>query len=213
MTILADFEIKELCINYNEDPNFKPMISPFKATQVKEQTYTAPTTTKDNTRRVISYGLSSFGYDIRLKPKDLKVFTNINSLVIDPRRVDPRIYAPLDIYYDGQDNAPFVILPPNTGMLGHTVETFNIPKDVLGSCTGKSTYARCFISVIVTPLEPGWSGELVVEVVNHGPLPARVYLDQGIAQLTFLRGNACETNYEDRNGKYQQQVGTQDAIV
>lgn len=210
MSILNDEEITELCVGVSE-----PMITPFLSEQVKIQEYKrlGDDDGERRERKVISYGLSSFGYDIRLNDVELKVFSKDNYQVVDPRKVNSGIYNKPVIHYDEDDKAPYVILPSNTGMLGHSVETFNIPRNVLVNALGKSTYARCFVSVIVTPLEPGWKGQLVIEVVNHSPLPVRVYLSQGICQLIFLRGEDCKVSYADRGGKYQNQSGTQDSLV
>lgn len=147
---------------------------------------------------VISYGTSSYGYDIRCD-RYFKIFTNINTTLIDPKNFDPRAFV------DFQGD--FCIIPPHSFALASTVETFKMPRDVLGICLGKSTYARCGIIVNVTPLEPGWEGILTLELSNTTPLPAKIYAGEGIAQLIFLRGNPCETSYADRSGKYQNQVG------
>lgn len=215
MSILADIEIKELCTKpptWGDDTN---MIIPFVDQQINAEEFKhfSDGDGERSIRKILSYGLSSYGYDIRLNNKELKVFTNDSGLIVDPRKIDAKIYKTPEILFDESDNAAYVILPPNTGLLGHSVEYFRIPKDVVGTALGKSTYARCFISVIVTPLEPGWEGQLVIEVVNHSPLPTRVYLNQGICQIMFHKGNPCEVNYGDRRGKYMRQLGTIDAIV
>lgn len=197
MSILADWEIEELCTGE------KPMISPF---------YPESKRYSEAGHRVPSYGNSSYGYDIQLSDKELKVFTDVHGGEIDIRNIDPDIYFVPKVKF-AEDGAPYVILPPNGFLLGHTVEWFDMPKDVLGNCLGKSTYARGGMSVIVTPLEPEWEGNLVVEIVNNTTLPARVYLNCGIAQLTLLRGNPCRVTYKDRDGKYQGQKGTQDSIA
>lgn len=204
--ILADSEIIKLCQGNT------PMISPFLDHLVREEEY-LDTNACEQIRKVISYGCSSGGYDIRLAREDLKVFTNLNSRIIDPRRIDSAVYTMPIIHLD-EDGAEYVLLPPNTGMLGHTVEWFNMPRDVLGVCWGKSTYARCFISIIVTPLEPGWEGKLVVEIVNHTNSPAKIYLNQGIGQIVFNRlVGEVSTSYADRGGKYMGQRSTVDALV
>ncbi|MDE2781348.1 MAG: dCTP deaminase [Gemmatimonadota bacterium] len=147
----------------------------------------------------ISYGLSSFGYDIRVAP-EFKVFTNVHNLVVDPKSFDERSFVHVD--------APECIIPPNSFALARTVEHFRIPRDVLVLCVGKSTYARCGIIVNVTPLEPTWEGYLTLEISNTTPLPARIYGGEGIAQLVFFQGDeAPEVAYADRKGKYQGQVG------
>ncbi len=147
----------------------------------------------------ISYGLSSFGYDIRVAP-EFKVFTNVHNLVVDPKKFDERSFV------DVTDRD--CIIPPNSFALARTVERFRIPRDVLVLCVGKSTYARCGIIVNVTPLEPTWEGFLTLEISNTTPLPARIYGDEGIAQLVFFQGDEPpEVAYADRKGKYQGQVG------
>ncbi len=148
---------------------------------------------------VISYGVSSYGYDIRVS-NEFKIFTNVNSAVVDPKQFVPESF----IDYKGD----VCIIPPNSFVLSRTVEYFKIPRDVLVVCVGKSTYARCGLIVNVTPLEPEWEGYLTLEISNTTPLPAKVYANEGIAQLLFLAGDEpCETSYKDKKGKYQSQVG------
>jgi dCTP deaminase len=150
-------------------------------------------------RGMISYGLSSYGYDIRLSD-EYKIFTNVHGAIVDPKGFDPKAF----VDYKG----PFCVVPPNSFALARSVEYFKIPKNVLAICLGKSTYARCGIIVNVTPLEPGWEGHLTIEISNTTPLPAKVYSGEGIAQLLFLEGEEpCETSYADRKGKYQSQQG------
>ncbi len=161
------------------------MIEPFEAAQVRNGN--------------ISYGLSSFGYDIRVA-REFKVFTNVHHLVVDPKVFDERSFVDV--------SAGECIIPPNSFALARTVERFRIPEDVLVLCVGKSTYARCGILVNVTPLEPTWEGYLTLEISNTTPLPARIYGDEGIAQLIFFQGDeAPEVTYADRKGKYQGQIG------
>lgn len=161
------------------------MIEPFEARQVREGS--------------VSFGLSSFGYDIRVS-SEFKVFTNVHNLVVDPKDFDERSFVDV--------KSPECIIPPNSFALARTVEHFRIPRDVLVLCVGKSTYARCGIIVNVTPLEPSWEGFLTLEISNTTPLPARIYGGEGIAQLVFFQGDeAPETTYADRRGKYQGQVG------
>ena len=150
---------------------------------------------------VVSYGLSSYGYDVRVAD-EFKVFTNINTTVIDPKSFDPRSFVDL--------KAPVCIVPPNSFALARTVEYFRIPRDVLTVCLGKSTYARCGIIVNVTPFEPEWEGTATLEISNTTPLPARIYANEGIAQVLFFQSDeACMTSYADKKGKYQaQQVVT-----
>jgi dCTP deaminase len=150
-------------------------------------------------RGIVSYGLSSYGYDVRIAD-DFKVFTNVYSSIVDPKAF--RGDAFVDVKSD------VCVVPPNSFALGRTVEYFRIPDDVLVLCVGKSTYARCGIIVNVTPFEPGWEGTVTLEISNTTPLPARVYAGEGIAQVIFLRAaERCETSYADRAGKYQSQAG------
>jgi len=149
----------------------------------------------------ISFGLSSFGYDIRID-RHFRVFTNVFGTVVDPKAFDARGLVEVE----GDE----CVIPPNSFVLGLSVERFRIPRDILALCVGKSTYARCGIIVNVTPFEPGWEGRAVIEVSNTTPLPAKVYAGEGIAQVLFLKGSeACRTSYMDRKGKYQ----GQDSIV
>jgi dCTP deaminase len=147
----------------------------------------------------ISYGVSSYGYDIRVAP-DFKVFTNVHNVVVDPKNFNDRSFV--DVL------EPECIIPPNSFALARTVEYFRIPRDVLVVCLGKSTYARCGIIINVTPLEPTWEGHLTLEISNTTPLPAKIYADEGIAQLLFFQGDdEPETAYADRKGKYMGQKG------
>lgn len=164
------------------------MIEPFVDGQVKQV----------EGKKVISYGLSSFGYDLRVSNK-FKLFTDINNSLVDPK--DFREDAFVDIEGDS------CIIPPNSFALAKSVEYFKIPRDVLTMCIGKSTYARCGIIVNVTPFEPEWEGYVTLEISNTTPLPAKIYANEGLAQVIFYRGNeACETSYKDRGGKYMDQV-------
>jgi dCTP deaminase len=148
---------------------------------------------------VVSFGLSSYGYDIRVAD-EFKVFTNINNTVIDPKNFDPRSFV--DIQSD------VCIVPPNSFALGRTIEYFRIPRDILTVCLGKSTYARCGIIVNVTPFEPEWEGFVTLEISNTTPLPAKIYANEGIAQVLFLQGDEpCERSYADKRGKYLKQTG------
>lgn len=158
-------------------------------------------------RRIISAGLSSYGYDLRLAPDGFRVFSPIASTEIDPKNFDEGslVNAPLKTSEDGSQ---YWLMPPHTYALGVTVETFNIPRNVLGICMGKSTYARSGIIVNTTPLEPGWRGRLVLEFSNSADLPVRIYANEGVAQVTFFESDEdCETSYADRKGKYQNQEG------
>lgn len=147
----------------------------------------------------ISYGVSSYGYDIRVAP-EFKVFTNVHNLIVDPKDFDDRSFVDI--------NAKECIIPPNSFALARTVEYFRIPRDTLVICVGKSTYARCGIIVNVTPLEPTWEGYLTLEISNTTPLPAKIYADEGIAQLLFFQGDELPSvAYADRKGKYMNQKG------
>lgn len=165
------------------------MISPFESGQVKEL----------NGDRVISYGTSSYGYDVRCS-RDFKVFTNIYSAIVDPKDFDEKSFV--DVQGD------VCIIPPNSFALARTVEYFRIPRSVLTICLGKSTYARCGIILNVTPLEPEWEGHVTLEFSNTTNLPAKIYANEGVAQMLFFEADeVCETSYADRNGKYQGQTG------
>ena len=165
------------------------MISPFEAGQVREI----------GGRKVISYGTSSYGYDVRCS-NIFKLFTNINSTIVDPKNFDP------DSFVDVEGD--HCIIPPNSFALASTVEYFRIPKNVLTVCVGKSTYARCGIIVNVTPFEPEWEGFVTLEISNTTPLPARIYANEGIAQVVFFTGDEPpEVSYGDKKGKYQGQHG------
>jgi len=148
---------------------------------------------------VISYGVSSYGYDMRVAD-EFKIFTNINNTVVDPKDFDPKSFVEI--------KGDVCIIPPNSFALARSVEYFRIPRDVLVICIGKSTYARCGIIVNVTTLEPMWEGFLTIEISNTTPLPAKIYANEGIAQLIFLKAEEeCEVSYADRKGKYQAQQG------
>jgi dCTP deaminase len=148
---------------------------------------------------VVSYGLSSYGYDIRVAD-EFKVFTNINSTVVDPKNFDARSFVDI--------KADVCIIPPNSFALAKTVEYFRIPRDVLTVCVGKSTYARCGLIVNVTPFEPEWEGYVTLEISNTTPLPAKVYANEGISQVLFFQSDEiCEVSYADKKGKYQKQQG------
>jgi dCTP deaminase len=177
MTVKSDRWIKRMALEHG-------MIDPFEDRQVRQG--------------VISYGVSSYGYDIRVAD-EFKVFTNINTTVIDPKAFDPRSF--IDV------KAPICIVPPNSFALARTVEYFRIPRDVLTVCLGKSTYARCGIIVNVTPFEPEWEGTATLEISNTTPLPAKIYANEGIAQVLFFQSDEpCETSYADKRGKYQSQL-------
>ncbi len=165
------------------------MIEPFEPGQVRHNGGT----------RLISYGTSSYGYDVRCAD-EFKIFTNINSAVVDPKNFDESSFVDL--------KSPVCIIPPNSFALARTVEFFRIPRNVLTICLGKSTYARCGIIVNVTPLEPEWEGHVTLEFSNTTPLPAKIYANEGVAQILFFESDeVCETSYRDRGGKYQGQTG------
>ncbi len=165
------------------------MIDPFEPGQVRQS----------DGRPIVSYGTSSYGYDVRCAP-EFKIFTNINSAIVDPKRFDQSSFVDL--------TAETCIIPPNSFALARTIEFFRIPRNVLTICVGKSTYARCGIIVNVTPLEPEWEGHVTLEFSNTTPLPARIYANEGVAQMLFFESDEpCETSYRDRGGKYQGQRG------
>lgn len=200
MSILADWQILELCEK-------QKMIVPFERESINTMV------TAKGPQKILSYGISSYGYDIVLSRKDLKLFTNLNGILSDPRKLNVDVYTEPKLCVD-EDGLEYVVLPPNSMMLGHTREYFNVPRDVLVTCLGKSTYARIGIFPLVTPLEPTWEGNLVVEIVNSTNTHAKIYPDQGIAQLLFNKTDAlCNVSYKDRGGKYDKQVGTQNPLV
>ena len=177
MAIKSDRWIKRMALEHK-------MIEPFEDRQVRAG--------------VVSYGLSSYGYDIRVAD-EFKVFTNINTTLIDPKNFDPRSFVDL--------KADVCIVPPNSFALARTVEYFRIPRDVLTVCLGKSTYARCGIIVNVTPFEPEWEGTVTLEISNTTPLPAKIYANEGIAQVLFFQSDEpCEVSYGEKKGKYQSQL-------
>ena len=150
-------------------------------------------------KRIVSYGTSSYGYDIRCST-EFKIFTNINAAVVDPKAFDDSSF----IEFQGD----VCIIPPNSFVLARTIEYFRIPRNVLTICVGKSTYARCGIIVNVTPFEPEWEGYVTLEFSNTTPLPAKIYANEGVAQVLFFESEEeCETSYKDRKGKYQGQTG------
>ncbi len=182
MSIKSDRWIRRMALEHR-------MIEPFEPSQVRET----------DKGRVISYGTSSYGYDVRCAD-EFKIFTNINSVIVDPKAFDTNSFVDL--------KADVCIIPPNSFALARTVEYFRIPRNVLCICMGKSTFARCGIIVNVTPLEPEWEGHITLEISNTTPLPAKVYAHEGIAQILFLESDeVCEVSYQDRGGKYQGQRG------
>ena len=166
------------------------MIEPFSENQVRLD---------DNGNKLISYGVSSYGYDVRCS-NEFKVFTNIHSAVVDPKSFDEKSFVDIE--------SDICVIPPNSFALARTVEYFRIPRNVLTICLGKSTYARCGIIVNVTPLEPEWEGHVTLEFSNTTNLPAKIYAGEGVAQMLFFESDEeCETSYKDRGGKYQGQTG------
>ena len=161
------------------------MIDPFQDRQVRQGT--------------VSFGLSSYGYDMRVA-REFKIFTNVNNAIVDPKNFDDASF----VHYEGD----VCIVPPNSFALARSVEYFRIPRNVLTLCVGKSTYARCGIITNVTPFEPEWEGFVTLEISNTTPLPARIYANEGIAEVIFFESDeTCEVSYADRKGKYQGQVG------
>jgi dCTP deaminase len=176
MSVKADKWIRKMAVEHR-------MIEPFSEKQVRDG--------------VVSYGLSSYGYDVRIAD-EFKIFTNINSTIVDPKSFDPRSFVDF--------KGDVCIIPPNSFALARTVEYFRIPRSVITVCVGKSTYARCGIIVNVTPFEPEWEGIVTLEVSNTTPLPAKIYANEGIAQVLFFESDEiCETSYADKQGKYQRQ--------
>jgi len=178
MSIKADRWIKQMALEQR-------MISPFEDKQVRQG--------------VISFGLSSYGYDVRIAD-EFKIFTNVFGAVVDPKNFDPKSF----VDFKGE----VCIIPPNSFALGRTVEYFRIPRNAMTICVGKSTYARCGIITNVTPLEPGWEGHVTLEISNTTPLPAKIYANEGIAQILFFESDEqCMISYADKKGKYQSQQG------
>jgi len=182
MSIKSDKWIRRMAAQHR-------MIEPFEAGQVRES----------GGQKIVSYGTSSYGYDVRCSD-EFKVFTNVYSTVVDPKNFDDKSFVDL--------KGPVCIIPPNSFALARTVERFRIPRNVLTICLGKSSYARCGIVVNVTPLEPEWEGYVTLEFSNTTPLPAKIYANEGVAQMLFFESDeVCETSYADRGGKYQGQQG------
>lgn len=182
MSIKSDRWIEQMALEQG-------MISPFQSGQIRS----------NENGRIISYGVSSYGYDVRCA-NEFKIFTNINSAIVDPKAFDENSFVNV------QSNV--CIIPPNSFALARTVEYFRIPRNVLTICLGKSTYARCGIIVNVTPLEPEWEGHVTLEFSNTTPLPAKIYANEGVAQFIFLEAlDVCAVSYRDRDGKYQGQQG------
>ncbi|MCX7125000.1 MAG: dCTP deaminase [Gammaproteobacteria bacterium] len=182
MSIKSDKWIRKMAQEHD-------MISPFEPGQVR----------MNDQGKIVSYGTSSYGYDVRCA-REFKIFTNINSVIVDPKNFDENSFVDIE--------SDVCIIPPNSFALARTVEYFKIPRNVLTICLGKSTYARCGIIVNVTPLEPEWEGHVTLEFSNTTNLPAKIYANEGIAQMLFLESDeVCEISYKDRGGKYQGQRG------
>lgn len=209
MVPLSDAEIAE----------FEPMITPFLSQQVREVSdyhqkpiggvlVDVPT----NLRRIISKGTTSYGYDVSLS-EEFQIFTNVNGAFIDPKRPNPKTLMVAEVQTDDYGDR-YVWLPPNSYLLGRTIEYFNIPRNIVAVCVGKSTYARVGVQVNVTPIEPGFKGHVVIEISNGTSLPVKIYANEGISQFMFHQGSEdCETSYADRGGKYQGQTGITHAKV
>jgi dCTP deaminase len=182
MSIRSDKWIRQMVEQHN-------MIEPFEPGQTKV-TETGP---------IVSYGTSSYGYDVRCAD-EFKVFTNVHSAIVDPKNFSDKSFVDF--------KGPICVIPPNSFALARTIEYFRIPRNVMTICLGKSTYARCGIIVNVTPLEPEWEGHVTLEFSNTTPLPARIYAHEGVAQVLFFQADEiCETSYKDKKGKYQGQEG------
>lgn len=178
MAIKSDRWIRKMALEHD-------MINPFSEKQVRQH--------------VVSYGLSSYGYDLRVAD-EFKIFTNVNSAIVDPKNFDERSFVTV--------TADCAIVPPNSFALARSVEYFKVPRNVLTLCVGKSTYARCGIIVNVTPFEPEWEGFVTLEISNTTPLPAKIYANEGLCQILFFESDeVCEVSYKDRKGKYQAQTG------
>jgi len=182
MTIKSDHWIRRMAKDHK-------MIEPFAGEQVRHS----------DGEKIVSYGTSSYGYDVRCA-NEFKIFTNINSTIVDPKKFDAKSFVDF--------TGDVCIIPPNSFALARTVERFKVPRNVLVVCLGKSSYARCGIVVNVTPLEPEWEGYVTLEFSNTTPLPAKIYANEGVAQMLFFESDeVCETSYKDRGGKYQGQKG------
>jgi dCTP deaminase len=182
MTIKSDRWIRHMAESH-------AMIKPFAPIQMREH----------QGHKLVSYGVSSYGYDIRCS-NEFKIFTNVNSAIVDPKAFDEKSF----VDFTGE----VCLVPPNSFALTRTLEYFHIPRNILAICLGKSTYARCGVVINVTPLEPEWEGHVTIEISNTSPLPAKIYANEGIAQLLFFESDEiCEQSYLDRQGKYQGQIG------
>ena len=204
-------------LTQEERDSFVPMITPFNDSLVRQSTVPIMTTNMlggpsqhigDRQFKVISHGSSSYGYDARLSDDGLKLFTNIHGGEIDPKRFNEEKLLVAPTIHDDAEGGRYVLIPPNSYLLGRTVEHFNLPRDITALFIGKSTYARAGVFINTTPGEAGWRGYLVVEIGNLTNLPVRVYINEGILQTLFFKGDLpCLTSYDDRGGKYQNQQG------
>ncbi len=214
-TLLSDREIKELC------QGDCPMLSPFAPELVRKIVFEAPPSYSSSItyleRKAISYGLSSYGYDLQLSPKRLRIFKKkplwrslgesiglLKPQIIDPKNFDENLLYDAKQYSDRAGT--YWIMPPHSAALGTTPTCFDMPRNIIGIALGKSTYARCAVNPIVTPAEAGWIGHLTLEFVNNSDFHCKIYANEGVLQMLFLKGNDCETDYSDRDGKYQHQL-------
>ncbi|NGX30757.1 MAG: Deoxycytidine triphosphate deaminase [Chlamydiae bacterium] len=190
MSASPDHWIREMALEHG-------MIEPFSENQTRDK----------EGNKVVSFGLSSYGYDLRVSD-EFKIFTNINNSIVDPKNFKE------DSFVDVKTDC--CIIPPNSFALARSIEYFRIPRDVITLCVGKSTYARCGIIVNVTPFEPEWEGHVTLEISNTTPLPAKIYANEGLAQVLFFqvaKDRVCETSYKDKSGKYMKQMGITPALV
>jgi dCTP deaminase len=212
LSLLSDREIKELCTGD------RPMLSPFVPELVRE-VKSSQIGNKilleipEYALKVISYGLSSYGYDLRLASHDFRIFKDRNIFqklglqktpIVDPKNFDENLLYKAELYRD--HTGEYFIMPPHSSALGVSVECFDMPRNVMGKCLGKSTYARSAITPFVTPIEAGWRGFPTLEFGNNTDMPCKIYANEGVLQMEFQRGNDCDVSYGDRNGKYQDQA-------
>ncbi|QLF85065.1 dCTP deaminase [Nostoc phage YongM] len=189
--ILNDKQIVNLCENHS-------MIQPYERSLIRF------ITDEDLKRsKIISYGLSSFGYDIRLSSKEFFTFRHVPGTIVDPKNFNACNLTPGELFYD--ENGSYFVIPANSYGLGVAIERLNLPRNITAVCVGKSTYARCGIIANITPAESGWSGHLTLEFSNSSSADCRIYANEGVVQLLFMQGENCETSYSDRQGKYQDQ--------
>lgn len=206
-SLLSDREIKELCTGD------RPMLSPFTPHQVREIVFEAPISYDKLQRKCISYGASSYGYDLRLASHDFRIFKDRNiwqklgwqeTPIIDPKNFDDSILCQAKLRHDTKGK--YFVMPPHSAALGVSVERFDMPRNVIGLTIGKSTYARCAAIPFTTEVEPEWEGFLTLEFGNYTDFPCKLYANEGILQMAFFKGDDCDISYGDRNGKYQNQT-------